>query len=196
MGRPKLTAEEKIARLQAQIATLKTENNLPAEAEPVAAAVDHVAAATPVVDASAGYALLADAIAAATTRAIQATKPIVKKTILDYKGDTPWRSRDVTQLKLKRRMFQHGQLIDPEMVSNEEITLMNKLRPGTYFDGFVRVERRRDKGLNFTWPLKTADQKIHLAMKYGCITVPQILQHCIDEAAAPKKDFVADEDDF
>ena len=147
-------------------------------------------------DKDVGYELLANAIAAATTQAIQAAKPIEKKTILNYKGDTPWHKRDEVHLKLKRRMFLHSQLIDPDFVSNAEILVLNKVRPGSYFDGFVHVERRRDKGLNIWWPLKTPDQKMRLATQYGVITLPQILQHCIDEAAAPKKDFVSDEDDF
>ena len=194
MGRPALTPEQKLAKLQAQIDALKAEHGLDVPTQEVLAVAAPQVAAAP--DATAGFEILANAIAAATTRAITATKPVEKKTILNYKGDTPWHKRDEVKLKLKRKMYQHGQLIDPDMVSNEEIAIMNKLRPGRYFDGFVTVERRRDKGLNFTWPLKTPDQKMRLAMQYGAITIPQILSRCVEEAAAPKKDFVPDEDDF
>ena len=194
MARPRLTAADKIAKLQAQIAALVVENGIEALPAPVAAAAAQATA--PTVDPTAGFALLADAIAAATTKAITASKPVEKKTILNYKGETPWHGKDEPKLKLKRRMFQHGMLIDPELVTNDEIMLMNKLRPGRYFDNFVTVERRRDKGINFTWPMKTQDQKIRLAMQYGCVTIPQVLQRCIDEAAAPKKDFVEDDSDF
>jgi hypothetical protein len=178
-----ISNEDKIAALEAELAKLKSESG-----------TESVSAAQPTFDASAAD-VLARAIANATTAAINASKPIEKKSIITYKGDTPWHKAGEAHVKAKRKYYIHSLLIDPDFHSNEEITLLNKVRPGRYLDGFVTVERRRDKGINVQWPIKTPDQKMRLASTYGIITLTQLLQHCIDEAAAPKRDFMEDVDE-
>jgi len=145
----------------------------------------------------AGMEVLAQAIAQAMTGANKASKPVEKKTILTYDGITPWSPpKGEKRLKAKRKFHVHSLLVDPDFHSNEEIDLFNKVRPGTYLNGFVKVERRRDKGINISWQIKTPDQKMRLAATYGITSLAQLLQRCIAEAAQPKKIEEASEEDF
>lgn len=143
-----------------------------------------------------GVDVLAKAIAQATTAAIQAAKPIEKKTILTYTGKNPWSPPDgEAKLKLKRTMYIHSLMINPDQVSNAEIKLLNKVRPGRYCDGFISVERRRDKGINITWPIKTVDQRMRMSAIYGIRNLEELLQRCIDEDRAPKPERPPEWDD-
>lgn len=148
-----------------------------------------VAQEAPTEAATPGLDVLAEAIARATTQAIQAAKPVEKKTILTYKGRNPWDPPEGTpKLKLKRKMFVHSLAVDPDMVSNDEIAMLNKVRPGRYCDGFITVERRRDKGINISWPIKTASQRMRLSAQYGIRSLVDLLQCCVSEDRTPIPD--------
>lgn len=134
-----------------------------------------------------GVGELAGAIAEATKTAIEAARP-AKKTEFDRKINTPWTPKDGSpKAKLKRKMFQHGLLLRPAFLTNEEILALNQLRPGVYCDGFVRVTRRRDKGLNIEYPVKTTDQRLRLVQRFGIRNVGELASYCIEEAKNPKK---------
>ena len=143
-----------------------------------------------------GIDLLAKAIAEATTAAIKAAKPIEKKNILTYEGKTPWSPPDgEARVKLKRTMYIHSLMVDPDRVSNPETRLLNKVRPGRYCDGFISIERRRDKGINITWPIKTVDQRMRLSGHFGIRNLEELLQRCVDEDRAPKPERPPEWDD-
>ncbi len=125
------------------------------------------------------------ALANAFITAIESTRPIVKKTVSDRVEKTAWSPRDGSPVvKLRRKMFQHGIPIRGK-VSNEERTLLNKVRQGIYCDGFVHVKLRKDRGLDIQYAVKTASQRLKLMNSYGITTFSGLLQRLIDEHASP-----------
>ena len=128
-------------------------------------------------------------LAAALVQAINATKPIEKKTFATRKPKTPWTSKDGSpKVALKRKAYQHGMAVDDEKLSNDEITLFNKLRPGRFLDGIVTVTRRRDRGIDISYPVKTAAQRLKLVNLFGIRNLAELLAMCVNEAQNPKKE--------
>lgn len=138
-------------------------------------------------------------LANAFAQALQSVKPVEKKTAANRVPRTPYTPKDGSpKLKLKRKMHQHGIPLDPEMLTNAQIELFNKLKPGRFLDNWVLVTRRKDRGMDITYPVKTAAQRMKLSSQFG-IAGPQalelLLQRCIDEAANPRPDTHFDEDE-
>jgi hypothetical protein len=132
------------------------------------------------------------ALAQALITAIESTRPPQKKTPFNRPKGSPWYSKD--KPKLKRPMYQHGILLNPDQLSTEEVELLNKIKPGSYCDGFVRVIKRRDRSLDIDYPVRTAAQRLKLTNNYGVRSFAELLQRLITEAANPRQ-FKSDEDD-
>lgn len=127
------------------------------------------------------------ALADAFVSAIERTRPPEKKTIANRKRQTPWTPKDGSpKLKMKRVFYHHGLPLG-ENVSNEEIALLNQIKPGHYCDGFVRVTLRKDRGIDIDHPVRTASQRLKLVNTYGIRSFSELLQRCIDEKANPKR---------
>lgn len=127
------------------------------------------------------------ALADAFVSAIERTRPPEKKTLQTRKKKTPWTPTDGTpKLKMKRKFYQHGIAIS-ENVGNEEIALLNQLKPGHYCEGFIRVTLRKDRGIDISYPVRTASQRLKLVNTYGIRSFTELLQRVIDERANPKK---------
>lgn len=127
-------------------------------------------------------------LAAALVQAINLAKPVEKKTFATRKSKTPWTPKDGSaKIGLKRAAFQHGMEIDPDKLSNDEIALFNKLRPGRFLDGIVTVTRRRDRGIDVSYPVRTSSQRLKLVNQFGVRNLSELLTMCIDEAQNPKK---------
>jgi hypothetical protein len=127
------------------------------------------------------------ALADAFVNAIERTKPVEKKTSANRKKRTPWTPKDGTpKLKMKRVFYHHGIPLG-ENVSNEEIALLNQLKPGHYCEGFVRVTLRKDRGIDVDHPVRTASQRLKLVNTYGIRSFGELLQRIIDERANPSK---------
>jgi hypothetical protein len=125
-------------------------------------------------------------LAAALTAAIQAARP-EKKNPFNRKVGTPWTPKDGSKkLKLKRKIYQHGLPIDEDIIDNEEIALLNQLRPGLYLDGVVKVNRRKDRALDISYPMKTSAQRLKLINQFGIRNLKELVAKCIEEAAKPK----------
>lgn len=138
-----------------------------------------------------------DALAEALVKAINLAKPKEKKTAANRVPNTPWTPKDGSpKLKLKRRVHQHGLLLDPDFLTNEQIALFNKLRPGLFLDGHVRVTRRKDRGVDISYPVKTAAQRLRLVNQFGIRSIDELLQRCITEAENPQKDPVDADGDY
>lgn len=138
---------------------------------------------TPTPSASVGVSELATAL----TDAINLARP-QKKTIFTRKKNTPWTPKDGSpKLALKRKFYQHGIQVLEARLTNAQISLINKLRPGNYCDNLVRVIRRRDKGVDIDYAIKTAPQRLKLVTDYGITSLDQLLERCITEAAQPRK---------
>jgi hypothetical protein len=130
----------------------------------------------------------ASELASALTAAIEAAKPPAKKSIFTRKPNTPWTPKDGgPKLKLKRKIFQHSIPVLDKFLTNEQVAALNKLRPGAYFDGYVKVTRRRDKGIDITYPMKNPQQRIMLTSKTGARTFTELIHRMNEEAAKPKR---------
>lgn len=126
------------------------------------------------------------ALADAFVEAIERTKPPIKHTVATLKPITPWTPRNgEPREKMKRRFFHHGLIIE-DKVSNEEIRLLNKLKPGSYCEGWVRVSLRKDRGIDIDYPVRTAVQRLKLVNKYGVRSFTELLKRIIDERENPK----------
>ena len=121
----------------------------------------------------------------ALVSAINLTKPTEKKTAVTRKPGSPWDPKDGSKkLKLKRKMYQHSIIMDPETLSNEEIDLLNKVKVGRYLGDLVKIYRRKDHGIDIDYPVKTASQRMRAASKFNSLT--NLLQQCVEEAKNPK----------
>lgn len=135
-------------------------------------------------------------LAEAMVAAIEAARP-KKITAASRKPNTPWTPKDGSpKLKLKRKMYQHGIPISETRSTNERIELLNKVRPGVYCDGFVRVDRRKDRGINITYPVKTASHRLKLINDFQITSLEALLRRLIEEAENPVKYKPADELDY
>lgn len=125
-------------------------------------------------------------LAQALTEAIKAAQPFRPKTILERTPQTPWSPPPgVPRAELRRPCYQHGNLIESQTVTNEEIELLNRLKPGTYCDGRVKVRPRRDGGLTIDYPVRTASQRIAM-LAYGR-SFKELLERIIDEQQHPER---------
>lgn len=132
----------------------------------------------------------------ALVQAINLTKPVEKKNAGNRKPQSPWDPKDGSKkLKLKRKMYQHAILIDPDMIPNDEIALLNKLKVGRFVDGWVKVFRRKDHGIDIDYPVKTASQRMKLSSQYGIRNFKELLERCIADSALPAKDTPGVEED-
>ena len=126
---------------------------------------------------------LADAFVEANKR----TKTEEKKTILNRQVKTAWTPADgEPREKLKRKYFHHGMLID-EKLSNQEIRLLNRIKPGHYCENFVRVTVRKDRGIDIDHPVRTTSQRLRLVNQFGIRNFAELLERIIDEKENPKK---------
>lgn len=127
------------------------------------------------------------AMADAFVSAIERTRPPEKKTVFTRKKNTPWTPKDGSpKLKMKRVFYQHGIPLG-ENVDNETIALLNQLKPGHYCDGYVRVTLRKDRGIDISYPVRTASQRLRLVNSYGVRSFAELLQRVIDERSNPSK---------
>lgn len=121
--------------------------------------------------------------------AIESTRPQVKKTVRTRKANTPWTPKDGSpKLKMKRKYYQHGIPFVPERTTNETIELLNQLKPGTFLNGYVRVVKRRDKGIDIDYNIKTHAQQRRLSNDFGISSINDLLKRLIAESLQPKRD--------
>lgn len=140
-------------------------------------------------------------LAKALSQALAMNQPTQKKTIVTRKKGTPWTPPEgVARIKPKRKMYHHSMLVaDPSdpltytRLSNDEIDLLNQIKLGTYCNGWVKVYRRKDKGVDIDYPIRTAAQRLKLVNEFGIRNFKELLQVIVTEGNAPKKT-EADED--
>ncbi len=136
----------------------------------------------------------------ALTEAMRQNQGPVKKTAFNKPHGGPWEPKDGTpKLRLKRRTYHHSMLIgepsEPSnRLSNEEIALLNKLKPGKYLNNFVTVSRLRNKGIDIDYPVRTNAQRLKLQSDFGIRSFQELLTRIIDEGNRPKPAQIEDED--
>lgn len=134
-------------------------------------------------------------LAQALVIAIESTRPPQKKNPFNRKKGNPWLNKDGTpKPKLKRAWYQHGGEINPDHLYSEEIELLNQVKPGYYVGGLVIVTKRKDRGYNITWPVRTAAQRLRVMNEAGG-SFSEILRRCIEEYNNPAKYKGPDDDD-
>lgn len=127
-------------------------------------------------------------LVSALAQAIELTRPLQKKTILNRKKGGPFATKDGTaKLKLRRTHYQHAIRMVEDTLSSDEIGLLNKIRPGSYCDGVVKVILRKDRGIDLDYPAKTASQRLRLVNQFGVVNLKALLERVVAEAAEPKK---------
>lgn len=134
-------------------------------------------------------------LAAALTQALEAAKPPQKKTPFNRPRLGPFEAKDGRpKPKLKRAMYQHGVQFSEGTLTPEEIDLLNKVKAGSYCGGFVRVIKRKDRGLDIDYPIKTNSQRLKLINAFGIASLSDLCKRLIAEAERPEL-YKADTDD-
>ena len=127
-------------------------------------------------------------LAQALIQAINATKPPEKKTPFNRKRQGPFETKDGTpKPRLKRVMYQHGVEMNPGTLFPEEIELLNKVKPGVYCNGLVRVLRRKDRSYDIDYPIRTAAQRLKVSNVIGKTGLKALLERLIDKANDPAR---------
>jgi hypothetical protein len=135
-------------------------------------------------------------LAEAFVEAIERTKPKEKKTSFNRVKKGPWEPKDgKAKPKMRRVMYQHGIEISEATSSPEEIELLNKVKPGSYCGGFVRVIKRKDRSLDIDYPIRTASQRLKLSNQFGITNLTTLLQRINAEAAQPKAFALPEDED-
>lgn len=126
------------------------------------------------------------ALANALITAINATKPPEKKNVFSRPRRQPWDPKPGEAKEvMRRKMYQHG--IPISKVTNEHIRLLNQLKVGEYCDGWVKVRRRKDQGIDIDYPVKNVPQRLKLVNTYGIRSFTELLQRIIEEGKDPSK---------
>jgi hypothetical protein len=138
-------------------------------------------------------------LAVAITQALELTRP-KKITVFNRNRKSPWEPKDGTpKFKLKRKLYQHHVLVNPDRMTNEQIALANDIKPpkpGNFItDGYLRLERRKDKGVNITYPVRTAAQRLRLVSDYHVSDFTDLLRLVVDMSKNPHKLGVEDDDE-
>lgn len=139
----------------------------------------------PPVVSDASIALLAGALG----EALKAAQPVQKKNVVTRKKVNPWMPTDGSPkiMKFKRPMYHHGIPIDPRRTYNENCVLLDKIKPGTYLNGHVKVLKRKDNGYDIEYPIRTAAQRLKLINQFGITDFNSLLRRILDERADPRK---------
>lgn len=126
-------------------------------------------------------------LAQALIAAMEAVKPVIKKTPFNRTKNTPWTPKDGSvRLKLKRKSYHHGIQLTTR-ITNKEIELLNKIRPGIFCNGHIKVIRRKDRGVDIDYPVKTAAQRLKLVNQFGIRNFQELLERLVLEAENPVK---------
>ena len=138
-------------------------------------------------------------LADAFMQAMNAVKPVEKKTIMTRKKLNPWTPKDGSAkiLEFRRPMYHHGIPIEAKFTYNEACQLLDKIKVGTYCDKLVTVRKRKDGGLDIDYPIRTAAQRLKVLPYTAGRGFLGLLERIIAERADPKKYYTGspDEDD-
>lgn len=98
---------------------------------------------------------------------VQNQERVRQKGILEIDPVTPWNPEGKrNRVALTRMTYQHGQLVNPFQMTEEEIVLANQLKPGRYYDRKIEVHRTEDGGINLTYHLGKVHERMELARQF------------------------------
>jgi len=129
---------------------------------------------------------LAEAIMqlAKSQQAMVDSQPVKRVPWSKFKTRSPFNPTGNRKRKLSRRCYQNGYPMDVRKLFDEEIALLNQLRPGKYFSGLVTVYEVTTGGnvdLHIHYLNKSFDQR--LALKSEFKNLREMLRGCVEEAS-------------
>jgi len=116
--------------------------------------------------------------------------------ITEIRPITPWNPTGERRTKKYKKFYMNGALLNPDLMSVEELDLFAQLRPGRYNSRRWEVVRRRDKSLDIRYRNKTFPQRME--MKGDAPALTDMLKKIITEQEAQaerRKRGEYDEDD-
>jgi hypothetical protein len=89
----------------------------------------------------------------------------------EVKYDTPWNpSGNRNRPKLRRPVMVSGFPVNPMMLSDAEINLLNQVKPGRYVNRTWEVQKLSDGTINIVYPNRTIDQRVNMAVMAPSLT--------------------------
>ena len=135
------------------------------------------------------------ALTQALVNAINSTRDVKVKPYQRKKRNPYYPTDGSPRLTLRRKCLQHGIEFDAEQLYNEDIDALNKIKPGRYCGGHVRVIKRKDGAIDIDYPVRTSSDKLKLLSTFGITSITALLQRILAEKADPVKYKPANEDD-
>jgi len=95
-------------------------------------------------------------------------------------------------VKLKQPFYQNGVMVRVDQLTDEQVELVNQLKPGRFNNRKWEIVRRRDRSIDFRYPNKTIEQRMQNASQAKDLT--GMLQMILTEAETQKARRKAGED--
>lgn len=134
-----------------------------------------------------------EALVRAFSEAMRSNAPKRKITIGEYDPRSPWHPKKANSVVLTRLCFQNGFALNPDQLSNNEITLLNKIdRSGRYIERLVEVILRDDSAedvVEIRYRNKTADQRNDIARH--CRSLEDMLTQIVRDQEAAEAELIA-----
>jgi hypothetical protein len=93
----------------------------------------------------------------------RASRALRQLTVAEVKNDTPWNPEGLPKIKLKcERFYMCGAPVKEDMLSNDEIAAINKLKPGRYNKRKWEVLKFQDKSIDIRYPRVTVADRFDL----------------------------------
>lgn len=109
--------------------------------------------------------------------------PVKRVPFAKFKTHSPFNPTGNKKRKLSRRCYQNGFPMDIRKLHDEEISLLNQLRPGRFIKGLVTVREILNGGntdLHIYYANQTIDQR--MANKQEWRNLGELLKRCLDES--------------
>lgn len=103
----------------------------------------------------------------AALQALAANQPRRRKGMHEIVHDTPWWDGKAPRSTLTRQFFQNGNPVNDTVLSNEEIDLINQLKPGLYAKKKFRVTDMPGGAIGLWYDNKTLHQRFTIARIAG-----------------------------
>lgn len=122
-------------------------------------------------------------LAKAITEAVAEASPVKQVHISRYKAETPWNpTGNKRRLQMNAKFYQNGSQIRDWHVTDEDIALLNQLKPGRYVDRKVEVIERNensDRSIEIRYSNETIGQRMELKNHFRNFT--ELLQSIVTE---------------
>jgi hypothetical protein len=130
-------------------------------------------------------------LAQAIKLAVEETAPVKQVHVSQYRGKTPWNptgKKAHERPKLRGEFYQNGQRMFEDRLTEQEIGLLNKIRPGRYVNRKVEVIERQSNGeiaVEIRYSNATPDLRSEL--KNECRNLVEMLERIIAENKSATK---------